>query len=86
MARLIDADELWHRTFICEDAADVRKEIETAPTVDAAPVVHGHWIFGTDNHREYMKCSVCLKSQTPTGVFTYCPNCGATMDGENEYV
>lgn len=45
-------------------------------------VVHGRWVFGTANHREYMKCSVCLKSQTPTGVFTYCPNCGAKMDGD----
>lgn len=52
-----------------------------AEPVDAVEVVHGRWIFGTCNHREYMKCSVCLKSQTPTGVFTYCPNCGAKMDG-----
>ena len=51
-------------------------------TVDAVEVVHGQWVFGTANHREYMKCSVCLKSQTPTGVFTYCPNCGAKMDGD----
>ena len=54
---------------------------EICPAVEAAPVVHGRWIFGTANHREYMKCSVCLKSQTPTGVFAYCPNCGAKMDG-----
>lgn len=47
-------------------------------------VKHGRWVFGTANHREYMKCSVCLKSQTPTGVFTYCPNCGARMDGAED--
>ena len=47
-----------------------------------AAIVHGRWGFGTANHREYMKCSVCLKSQTPTGVFTYCPSCGAKMDGD----
>ena len=52
--------------------------------VDAVEIVHGRWIFGTANHREYMKCSVCLKSQTPTGVFTYCPNCGAKMVGGGE--
>ena len=34
-------------------------------------VKHGRWIFGTANRRDWMKCSVCLKSQTPTGVFTY---------------
>ena len=37
--RLIDADALWHKTFTCEDAADVRKEIENAPTVDAVEVI-----------------------------------------------
>lgn len=50
MARLIDADEPWRKTFICEDAADVRKEIETAPTVDAVEVVRckdcKHWEDG----------------------------------------
>ena len=45
-------------------------------------VKHGKWIFKTINGREHMKCSNCLKSQTPTGVFTYCPNCGAKMDLE----
>lgn len=45
------------------------------------PVVHGRWIFGTTMNREWMKCSECLVSQTPTGVFSYCPNCGARMDG-----
>ena len=51
-------------------------------TVFAEPVVHGRWVFGTSNHREWMKCSECLVSQTPTGVFSYCPNCGAKMDGD----
>lgn len=45
-------------------------------------VKHGRWIFETTNGREHMKCSNCLKSQTPTGVFAYCPNCGAKMDLE----
>lgn len=57
-------------------------EIEKAPTIEAEPVKHGKWIFETTNGREHMKCSNCLKSQTPTGVFAYCPNCGAKMDLE----
>lgn len=61
-----------------------RAMIEAAPSMDAEFVRHGRWIFGTANHREWMKCSVCLKSQTPTGVFTYCPNCGAKMDGKDD--
>lgn len=50
--------------------------------VDAVPVVHGRWVFGTANHREYMKCSECLHSYKPDGTFCYCPNCGAKMDME----
>jgi hypothetical protein len=47
--------------------------------VDSA-TKHGQWIFGVVNHHEWMKCSECLVSQTPTGVFVYCPSCGAKMD------
>lgn len=50
------------------------------PTLEVRPVVHAKWIFGKTLDHEWMKCSNCLKSQTPTGVFAYCPNCGATMD------
>ena len=96
--RLIDANALeeairtdyWEHFTQCHDTDQIAlidmvcEDIGNAPTVDAVEVVHGGWVFGTANHREYMKCSVCLKSQTPTGVFTYCPNCGAKMDGGNE--
>lgn len=63
---------------------DEIEDIESAEELDAVPVVHGHWIFGVTMHREWMKCSECLVSQTPNGCFTYCPNCGAMMDGETE--
>lgn len=97
--RLIDAAELDRklealakkyyeqgRFEAAKDYSFVQTVLLAAPTVDAVEVVHGRWVFGTANHREYMKCSVCLKSQTPTGVFTYCPNCGAKMDGGEENV
>ena len=58
--------------------------LKNTPAVVAQPVKRGRWVFGTANHREYMKCSECLKSQTPTGVFTYCPNCGADMRGGDD--
>lgn len=38
--RLIDANELWHKTFNCDEVAEVRKFIEQAPTVDAVEVVY----------------------------------------------
>lgn len=36
--RLIDANDVWHNTFVCDEVAEVRKFIENAPTVDAVPV------------------------------------------------
>ena len=85
--RLIDANALMANFeriakksgvphFHLDEIAD---EINEA---DAVEVVHGRWIWGTSNNHEWMKCSECLVSQTPTGVFTYCPNCGAKMDGD----
>ena len=63
------------------DAIDM---IEDAPAADVAPVVHGEWeIVVGSNGKEYMVCTRCRVSQDLTGVFTYCPNCGAKMDEED---
>ena len=53
------------------------------PAADVALVRHGDWeiVLGS-NGNEYMVCTCCRVSQDLTGVFTYCPNCGAKMDGE----
>lgn len=65
--------------------------IENAPTVDADPVVHAHWIPEYPNKRTGKayshKCSVCRKtvynnrqvSVDELG-YVFCPNCGAKMD------
>ena len=39
--RLIDANDLWQKTFICDEVAEVRKFIENAPTVDAVILPKG---------------------------------------------
>ena len=56
-------------------------QIKDLPAVDAAPVVHGRWVY---EHGDpvMIPCSVCGYQ-----VFRYnntrcCPNCGAKMDGE----
>ena len=36
--RLIEANDLWQKTFVCDEVAEVRKFIENAPTVDAVEV------------------------------------------------
>lgn len=38
--RLIDANELWQKTFVCDEVAEVRKFIEQAPTVYAVKNVY----------------------------------------------
>lgn len=62
-------------------------QIETAPAVDAAPVVHGRWIvkelsFGAFGVGQGCKCSACDKwAGADAFLMPYCPNCGALMDG-----
>lgn len=53
-----------------------------APAADVATVVHGQWetVIGS-NRKEYMVCTECRVQQELTSLFTYCPNCGARMDG-----
>ena len=62
-------------------AAGVYAGIDDAPTIDAVPVVHARWVHGVTLGHEWRKCSACLVSQGIFGCFTYCPNCGAKMDG-----
>ena len=61
--------------------------IDDAPTIDAESVKHGRWI----SKGFWIECSNCKKTLVRdnieiTAVFenglpTYCPHCGAKMDG-----
>ena len=50
------------------------------PVADVVPVRHERWeiVVGSDG-KEHMVCTGCRKQQDLTGVFSYCPNCGAKM-------
>ncbi len=63
-----------------EDAVDCIRYMDAA---DVAPVRHAKWevVIGSDG-KEHMVCTGCRKQQDLTGVFSYCPNCGAKMDLE----
>lgn len=89
--RLIDADEfklenkrLLHCDFPYLSEVTLEELIDDAPTVDAIPVVHGHWemIWHIYFHQELPVCSHCRKFVFAR--FAYCPLCGALMDEVTE--
>lgn len=97
--RLIDADVLLekvqfrlpidnHNAEVISGCVGIsRRLIETAPTIDAVPVVHGVWERSIDNDCLMHKCSVC-GARVVKGLYEYknpnlyCYHCGAKMDGE----
>lgn len=88
--RLIDAKELGEKIEeefdgICaydvspdEAVNDFQDIVDSCKTIDAAPVVHGHWknvkrVLNT----KWGECSNCDRCHEVT---RYCPYCGAKMD------
>lgn len=72
--RYHDTDQIALIDMVCDD-------IEEAPTVEAAPVIHGRWI-PCENGGYY--CSNCDTRVAFLVHNKYCPNCGAKMDGERK--
>lgn len=65
--------------------------ISNAPTVDAEPVRHGHWVRIKYVEGDWMRCSACEENIWTTGEFAglgslerFCPHCGAKMDEVSE--
>lgn len=55
---------------------------ENLPAADVAPVAHGRWDI-LDGYKTRRVCSVCGWDVPEYGKFySYCPNCGARMDGD----
>ena len=86
--RLIDADALeaefagrppdWYST------GTILRSIDSAPTIDAVPVVRGKW--GTDRFKmERMICSECGVVLEWSKINNFCPNCGADMREESDH-
>lgn len=78
--RLINADDV-KELLIGLDSLPWEEEVDdlvnSLPTIEAAPVVHGEWIKET----VLSKCSVC-GFRLGADTYRYCPNCGAKMDGK----
>lgn len=72
----------------------VAEEVDYIPLADIAPVVHGKWIEREDPCGDpYYTCSACKDDfyiemtgavEKDLFLYSYCPNCGAKMDGKGE--
>lgn len=64
--------------------------IKKAPTLDVAPVVHGHFGFvgasAIPVFVDFATCSECKKRIVVREYKNFCPNCGAKMDGDGNDV
>ena len=92
--RLIDAEALENKLvktmrYVPKNAVlDVACMVNRAPTVEAKPIVHAHWISEDEaeelGHFEWSYCCSNCKEIfwdcTESFAFSYCPCCGATMD------
>lgn len=77
-----------------DDCVELANCVKALPAADVAPVVHGRWIEREDPMLDtYYTCSACNEDFyiEPTGdtakdlfTYTYCPSCGAKMDGGKE--
>lgn len=84
-----DADYNDYSDFFDKTLQAFKNVIDTSPTIDAEPVVHGHWIHNTDDFTPKKRCSHCGYNkpvvagenidQEPDD---FCNKCGAKMDEE----
>ena len=68
------------------DGAMAMEIVVSPPTADVVPVVHGRWKYNPPTINTYgqLKCSICNWWTLDPSVdrsYSYCPNCGAKMDG-----
>lgn len=87
--RLIDANALLEDAEMdgavyanLAGMSDVRFLVDSQPTVDAEPVVHGHWVKYNFLGHEQFACSECQTLGSPQ--WKRCPVCEAKMDGERK--
>lgn len=62
-----------------DERLHIVKDITSIPTADVAEVRHGRWIEKAP-HPYCSECFVECGDKTP-----YCPNCGTSMDKEDEH-
>ena len=84
--RLVDLDAVIDRLEVEVGYEGMREDLYSLPVVDAVQVVHARW----ERVRSNWYCTGCNKGYRITkgapmaSGFSYCPNCGAKMDGAAE--
>lgn len=78
-----DHNGCWCRACWVDDMLD---EVDCFQIADVAPVVHGRWEYDLPTINTYgqLRCSICNWWTLDPSVdrsYSYCPNCGAKMDG-----
>ena len=68
---------------------DIYKKIIEAPTADAKPVVHAHWLEQIIDGSQELMCSNCgeyalMNDEFYSEFSKYCPYCGAQMDEKED--
>ena len=91
MGKLIDADafvDKFAHIPMVQDA--LRKAVDSMPTVDAVPVVHGRWIrvYSRPGVLKYLgwtcdQCGQRTGNEYAPQWYKFCPDCGARMDGKD---
>lgn len=72
---------VYKRQELCKAVASI---FDSTPAADVAPVVQGRW----ERRRNSWYCTNCGKGYIITygmlaaSAYSYCPNCGALMDGD----
>ena len=98
MARYINADRLLNEVtgnggvfvYGIDTIKAFISRITAQPTADVREVKHGKWHLLDNCSNEGVYCSVCHKKVYKTDYAnqkiksSYCPNCGAKMDGDSE--
>lgn len=68
-----------------EAYAETKDMLKALPTVDAAQLRHGRWIYHIDDlfpAESTQECDQCHEEQPLTCGDNFCPNCGAKMTGK----
>lgn len=87
---LEDFEKRYRLFFGVADGIKTSRTVVSAMrTVEAAPVVHGEWDIIEDDYcgLTALQCSECkqeywFEDDPPMKIYSFCPNCGARMDGK----